>query len=50
MCRMLNHLENLMTSLEQGSNEIHVDGDLGRQAMVPLQRMLGFREKQLSGD
>ncbi|MCK9505354.1 MAG: quinolinate synthase NadA [Porticoccaceae bacterium] len=46
----MNHLENLMLSLEQGSNEIHVDGDLGRQAMVPLQRMLGFREKQLSGD
>jgi len=46
----MNHLENLMLSLEQGSNEIHVDGDLGRQAMVPLQRMLDFREKQLSGD
>jgi quinolinate synthase len=46
----MNHLENMMLSLEQGGNEIHVDGDLGRQAMVPLQRMLDFREKQLSGD
>ena len=44
----MNHLENLMQSLEQGSNEIHVDPEVGRRAMVSLQRMLDFREQQLA--
>jgi len=44
----MNHLENMMHSLEQGSNEIHVDPAIGRQAMVSLQRMLDFREQQLA--
>lgn len=45
----MNNLKNLMESLEQGSNEIHVDPEVGRQAMVSLQRMLEFREQQLAG-
>lgn len=44
----MNHLENLMESLERGSNEIHVDPAVGRRAMVSLQRMLAFREQQLA--
>lgn len=46
----MNNLKNLMDSLEQGSNEIFVDPDVGRQAMVSLQRMLAFREQQLAAD
>lgn len=46
----MNHLENMVNSLEYGHNEVHVDPLLGEKAMVPLQRMLDFREKQLSGD
>ncbi len=43
----MNHLENLMQSLEQGSNQIHVAPELVKKAMIPLQRMLDFREMQL---
>ena len=25
------------------ANEVHVDPDIGRQAMIPLQRMLDFK-------
>jgi quinolinate synthase len=46
----MNHLENLMTSLEQGLNEVHVDPEVSRQAMVSLQRMLDFREQQLAAE
>ena len=46
----MNHLRNLADSLERGANEVLVDPELGRRAMVPLQRMLDFRETQLSGD
>ncbi|MFA5495668.1 MAG: quinolinate synthase NadA [Porticoccaceae bacterium] len=44
----MNHLENMMQSLQFGDNEIHVDPETGRQAMVSLQRMLDFREQQLA--
>lgn len=44
----MNHLKNLMETLEQGSNEVLVDPEVGRQAMIPLQRMLDFRERQLA--
>jgi quinolinate synthase len=44
----MNHLENMVQSLEQGSNEVHVDPELGKKAMIPLQRMLDFREQQLA--
>ena len=43
----MNHLENMMHTLEEGSNEVLVDPEIGRQAMVSLGRMLDFREKQL---
>jgi quinolinate synthase len=46
----MNHLENLMASLEQGTNEIHVDPEVGKRAMVSLQRMLDFREQQLAAE
>ena len=46
----MNHLKNMMEALE-GTNsevEVKVDAELGRRAMVPLQRMLDFREQQLA--
>jgi quinolinate synthase len=43
----MNELKQLAACLESDSmlaaNEIHVDPDIGRQAMIPLQRMLDFR-------
>ena len=44
----MNHLKNLMESLEHGSNEVLVDAEIGRKAMIPLQRMLDFRARQLA--
>jgi quinolinate synthase len=38
----MNALDNLADSLENGSNEIHVDPELGKRALIPLQRMLEF--------
>jgi len=38
----INTLENLVSSLETGSNEVHVDPEIGKQAMVAVQRMLDF--------
>ena len=38
----MNGLENLESTLEQGTNEILVDPFIGKKAMVPLQRMLDF--------
>jgi quinolinate synthase len=38
----MNQLEALKASLERGNNEIHVDLEIGRRAMIPLQRMLDF--------
>jgi quinolinate synthase len=40
----MNSLENLCGVLERGDNEILVDPQLGKRAMVPLQRMLDFRK------
>ncbi|WP_299579990.1 quinolinate synthase NadA [uncultured Microbulbifer sp.] len=40
----MNSLENLCAVLERGDNEIFVDAELGRKAMIPLQRMLDFRK------
>lgn len=40
----MNTLQNLYESLLNESNEILVDPDLGKQAMIPLQRMLDFRK------
>lgn len=45
----MNSLRSLHDSLLTGSNEIHVDAELGERAMVPLQRMLDFsREHRLA--
>jgi quinolinate synthase len=37
-------LEALANVFEQKDNEIFVDPELGRKAMIPLQRMLDFRK------
>lgn len=39
----MNELEALASTLEDGSNEISVDPDMGKRAMRPLQRMLDFK-------
>lgn len=41
----MNGLVNLAHTLESGDNEIHVDLDIGRQAMVSVKRMLDFAEQ-----
>jgi quinolinate synthase len=38
----MNQLQVLLDSLERGDNEVKVDPEIGRRAMVPLQRMLDF--------
>ncbi len=38
----MNALQNLAEVFDRDDNEIHVDPEIGRQAMVPLQRMLDF--------
>lgn len=38
----MNSLENMYSSLQENSNEIHVDPQLAAKAMIPLQRMLDF--------
>ncbi len=40
----MNTLQNLYESLLDESNEILVDRELGKQAMMPLQRMLDFKK------
>ena len=40
----MNALDNLANVFDQGDNEILVDADLARQAMIPLQRLLDFRK------
>lgn len=43
-CRWMamNGLKNLAETLETGNNEIHVDPEIGKQAMVSVTRMLDF--------
>jgi quinolinate synthase len=43
----MNNLEKIIHVLEHGSDEIHVDPELGKKAMKPLQRMLDFKAKAL---
>lgn len=38
----MNTLRNLATTLEQGSNEIHIDPEIREKALIPVQRMLDF--------
>jgi len=42
----MNGLQNLADVLESGRNEIHVDPEVGRQAYVCIDRMLGFAARQ----
>ena len=42
----MNGVSNLVTTLESGSNEIHVDPAVGRRAWQPLKRMLDFNEER----
>jgi len=42
----MNSLYNLAETLQQGINEIHVDLEIGKKAMIPLQRMLDFAARQ----
>jgi quinolinate synthase len=42
----MNGMENLYHSLRDGTNEILVEAELGRKALVPLQRMLDFRAQR----
>lgn len=39
-------MQSLYESLRDGSNEVLVDPELGRQALKPLQRMLDFRAQR----
>jgi len=39
----MNDLQRIVDSLTHSTNEIHVDAELGRRAMIPLQRMLDFK-------
>lgn len=38
----MNNLQNLAEVLEQGKNEIHIDEDIRKAALVPVERMLEF--------
>lgn len=42
----MNGLQNLADVLESGTNEIHVDPDIGRKAYVCIDRMLAFAAQQ----
>jgi quinolinate synthase len=42
----MNALDNLEQSLRDGSNEIFVDAEIGKRALVPLERMVSFAESQ----
>ena len=38
----MNELQNLYASLAEGTNEVTVEADIARQALVPLERMVSF--------
>ena len=38
----MNILENLQDTLERGNNEVHVDSEIAKRALVPLNRMVNF--------
>lgn len=38
----MNALDNLLSSLKTGNNEVLVDPEIGRKALIPLQRMVDF--------
>lgn len=39
----MNVLENLLETLERGTDEIHIDAETSRKALIPLERMMGFQ-------
>ena len=41
----MNSLQNLLVTLQQGDNEIHVSEELARRARIPIQRMLDFAKQ-----
>ncbi|NOU00309.1 MAG: quinolinate synthase NadA [Gallionella sp.] len=41
----MNGLLNLAQVLESGTNEIHVDAEIGKRAVLPIQRMLDFAKQ-----
>ncbi len=43
----MNSLEKIITTLEKGGGEIQVSTELAKKAMLPLQRMLDFRQHHL---
>jgi quinolinate synthase len=45
----MNELEVLAMVFDRGDNEITVDPEIGRQAMIPLERMLDFGRRLKSG-
>jgi quinolinate synthase len=38
----MNALENLLGTLDRGTDEIYIDAEIGRKALIPLERMVGF--------
>ncbi|MEO0442593.1 MAG: quinolinate synthase NadA [Pseudomonadota bacterium] len=43
----MNSLEKIIHALEEGSDEIFIDPELGKKAMKPLERMLAFKAQAL---
>jgi quinolinate synthase len=41
----MNNLENLLSCLQHGSNEVSVESSIGEQAMVSLGRMMDFNHR-----
>ncbi|MFT7684964.1 MAG: quinolinate synthase [Candidatus Azotimanducaceae bacterium] len=41
----MNALENLLSCLKEGTNEIHVDALVAKKALVPLERMVNFSKR-----
>lgn len=46
----MNALDNLMETIISGSNEILVEPEVGRQALIPLERMVRFAESRTKGN
>lgn len=44
----MNSLEKIIHALEEGTDEIYVDAELGEKAMKPLKRMLDFKANHMS--
>ncbi len=41
----MNSLQNLLVTLQQGTNEINVSAELAGRARLPIQRMLDFAKQ-----